>query len=77
MAERCWRSDVIVLLDTPIDRVVICQQVVEDINAYIRGEAINRIDSRGRPGGIHSAPQAYSEPGCFTMRLLRKERARG
>lgn len=91
LAERCWRSDVIISVDTPIDRKVIdkafklklivvagedashvelsatrergitvcnvptggasdekgceliCHQVVENINAYIKGEAINVI----------------------------------
>ena len=36
LAEQCWRSDMIVSVDTPIDLAAICQQVVENINAYIR-----------------------------------------
>jgi len=91
LAERCWRSDVIVTVDTPIDKSVIdkafklkliavagedvshvdldavkergitvcnvpgtrpqeakasegiCKQVVANINAYLKGEAINCI----------------------------------
>ena len=57
LAEQCWRSDMIVSVDTPIDLAAICLQVVENINAYIRGEAINRIDSRGLPGGITVRPR--------------------
>lgn len=91
LAERCWRSDVIITVDTPIDKAVIdkafklklivvagedtshvdidaakargitvshvpggkpqevaasesiCNQVVANINAYLKGEALNHV----------------------------------